>query len=170
VIRLLVAAAVLLGAATAAGSDQAVPHSDAGRYAAPIAPLVVVRGFDPPVTPYGPGHLGVDLAAAPDEAVHAAGGAVVRFAGPVAGRGVVVLLHPDGVSTEYEPLRVSVSAGAIVQTRRRARLRARHARQLPAGSVPALGRAPRRGVLRSAGAAAPTRAGAAAAMERLTLQ
>jgi murein DD-endopeptidase MepM/ murein hydrolase activator NlpD len=41
---------------------------------------------------------------------------VVRFAGPVAGRGVVVLQHPDGISTEYEPVRAlpRVVAGAAV--------------------------------------------------------
>lgn len=85
-------------------------------YVAPLPePLDVLRGFDPPATPYGPGHLGVDLRAPPDSVVSAAGAGVVRFAGPVAGRGVVVLAHPDGVRTEYEPVRPLVRAGATVR-------------------------------------------------------
>lgn len=85
------------------------------RYSAPLSPLQVVRPFDPPATRYGPGHLGVDLASPPGAPVRSAGDGVVRFAGSVAGRGVVVVLHADGVSTEYEPLRPSVSVGAIVR-------------------------------------------------------
>jgi murein DD-endopeptidase MepM/ murein hydrolase activator NlpD len=84
------------------------------RYAAPVAPVSVVRAFEQPATPYGPGHRGVDLAIAPQSPVRAAGPGVVTFAGTVAGRGVVVIAHPDGVRTEYEPLRVTVSAGAAV--------------------------------------------------------
>lgn len=83
-------------------------------YRAP-APGAVIRGFQPPATRYGPGHLGVDLRAAAGQPVHAAGAGVVRFAGPVAGRGVVVLVHSDGVSTEYEPVRPSVRAGARIR-------------------------------------------------------
>jgi murein DD-endopeptidase MepM/ murein hydrolase activator NlpD len=40
---------------------------------------------------------------------------VVTFAGPVAGRGVVVIAHPDGVRTEYEPVQPQVEVGAAVQ-------------------------------------------------------
>jgi murein DD-endopeptidase MepM/ murein hydrolase activator NlpD len=77
--------------------------------------LDIVRAFEPPATPYGPGHLGVDLRASRLGAVRAAGTGVVSFAGPVAGRGVVVIAHPDGIRTEYEPVRPSVRIGARVQ-------------------------------------------------------
>ncbi|MGH8893530.1 MAG: peptidoglycan DD-metalloendopeptidase family protein, partial [Actinomycetes bacterium] len=40
-----------------------------------------------------------------------AGTGVVAFAGPVAGRGVVTVLHPDGRRTTYEPVAASVAAG-----------------------------------------------------------
>jgi murein DD-endopeptidase MepM/ murein hydrolase activator NlpD len=56
----------------------------------------------------------VDLAAPAGAAVLAAGSGVVGFAGPVAGHGVVVLLHPDGISTEYEPLAAVVVPGQRV--------------------------------------------------------
>ena len=80
-------------------------------YQAPVrAGLRVVRPFSPPLDAYGAGHLGVDLVAAQHQAVVAAGAGVVRFAGTVAGRGVVVVAHADGVSTEYEPVLPVVSA------------------------------------------------------------
>ena len=117
------AAVVLGGAGSGAAPGPAVPApipgpqaSSGGEYLAPLpGPLHVLRGFDPPATPYGPGHLGVDLRAAPAQVVRAAGAGVVRFAGPVAGRGVVVIAHRDGISTEYEPLRPAVRAGTPVR-------------------------------------------------------
>jgi murein DD-endopeptidase MepM/ murein hydrolase activator NlpD len=103
------AASVTAGPAAPPGR----PAVAATGYRAPLPePLQVVNPFSPPATPYGPGHLGVDLASRPGEVVRAAGGGVVQFAGPVAGRGVVVVAHPDGIRTEYEPLRISVRAGA----------------------------------------------------------
>jgi murein DD-endopeptidase MepM/ murein hydrolase activator NlpD len=87
----------------------------AGAYRTPVpGPTQVLRGFSPPTTPYGPGHLGVDLAAREGLDVVAAGAGTVRFAGQVAGRGVVVVEHPDGISTEYEPLTVLTRPGTRV--------------------------------------------------------
>jgi murein DD-endopeptidase MepM/ murein hydrolase activator NlpD len=103
-------------AATASTGQHAsrLPAPDA-RYAPPLAGHpAVVRGFAPPASRYGAGHLGVDLSAASGDAVLAAGAGTVRFAGMVAGRGVVVLQHPDGVSTEYEPLGPVVRSGDTV--------------------------------------------------------
>lgn len=106
------------GRAATAGSQppRAGPtDGDASSYRPPVAgSLHVLRGFSPPATPYGPGHLGVDLADGMGNPVLAAGAGVVRFAGRVAGRGVVVVAHPDGISTEYEPLLVLVRVGARV--------------------------------------------------------
>lgn len=68
-----------------------------------VRPVVgaVVRPFDPPVNPYGAGHRGVDLAAAPGEHVRAALPGTVAFAGPVAGRGWVTVDHGGGLRTTY---------------------------------------------------------------------
>jgi hypothetical protein len=74
----------------------------------------VVRAFDPPATPYGRGHRGVDLAAAVGSVVHAAGQGVVSYAGVLAGRGVVTVRHQQGLRTTYEPLRVTVRVGQPV--------------------------------------------------------
>jgi murein DD-endopeptidase MepM/ murein hydrolase activator NlpD len=86
-------------------------------YLAPLPePIQVLRPFDPPASEYGPGHLGVDLRAAPDALVRAAARGVVDFAGQVAGRGVVVVSHPDGIRTEYEPVHPVVRVGVHVRT------------------------------------------------------
>ena len=108
----LAAAALLTcgGAGSAAG-----PAGAAGSYLPPLpGALRVVRPFDPPRTPYGPGHRGVDLAGPQGATVRAPAAGTVRFAGAVGGRGVVVIAHPDGIRTEYEPVRPLVSAGATV--------------------------------------------------------
>ncbi|WP_347343531.1 M23 family metallopeptidase [Jatrophihabitans telluris] len=83
-------------------------------YRAPLARVAVRNPFAAPITRYGPGHRGVDLYAGSGETVRAAGAGTVRFAGSVAGRGVVVIAHADGLSTEYEPLTPTVAAGKAV--------------------------------------------------------
>jgi murein DD-endopeptidase MepM/ murein hydrolase activator NlpD len=78
----------------------------------PLSPVPqVTRYFDPPDTPYGPGHRGVDLAAAPGQQVLAADAGVVVFAGMVAGQGVVSVDHDGGLRTTYEPIAPAVAAG-----------------------------------------------------------
>lgn len=84
------------------------------RYRSPVLPLRVLRPFQAPRTRYGPGHRGVDLATSTGIDVHPAGAGVVTFAGAVAGRGVVVVAHGDGIRTEYEPLTVRVHRGDAV--------------------------------------------------------
>ncbi len=80
---------------------------------APLRPLTVTRHFEPPPTPYAAGHRGVDLGGAPGEAVFAAGAGEVSYAGPLAGRGVVVVVH-GALRTTYEPVRATVKRGARV--------------------------------------------------------
>lgn len=70
----------------------------------------MVRVFEPPEDPFGPGHRGVDLGAEPGQPVLAAGAGVVVFAGELAGRGVVSIDH-DAVRTTYEPVLASVRVG-----------------------------------------------------------
>lgn len=78
-------------------------------------PLVVVNAFDPPPPwqPWRAGHRGVDLAAPAGAIVRAAGAGTVSFAGPLAGRGVVVVRH-GALRTTYEPLQTSVKIGQRV--------------------------------------------------------
>ncbi|MFI7308887.1 murein hydrolase activator EnvC family protein [Streptomyces hygroscopicus] len=78
----------------------------------------VLRGWRPPPVPWAAGHRGVDLAARPGERVRAAAAGRVSFAGPVAGRGVLVIeLSGTGsppARTTYEPVRATVAKGARV--------------------------------------------------------
>lgn len=98
----------------AAAPDSAVP-TGAVAYASPVQPLVVRRGFDGLASRYAAGHRGVDLSAPTDGLVHAAAEGTVTFAGAVAGRGVVVVAHVDGIRTSYEPLRPMVGVGTAVR-------------------------------------------------------
>ncbi|HET9559849.1 MAG TPA: peptidoglycan DD-metalloendopeptidase family protein [Actinomycetota bacterium] len=70
----------------------------------------VVAGFDPPDAPWGSGHRGVDLLGSPGQAVRAALAGTVSFAGVLAGRGVVVVVHGDNRTT-YEPVEATVPVG-----------------------------------------------------------
>ncbi|GII01102.1 hypothetical protein Pta02_31100 [Planobispora takensis] len=74
----------------------------------------VLKGFAPPPQPWLAGHRGVDLAASAGEEVHAAGAGTIGYAGPLAGRGVVTVLHPGGLRTTYLPVRASVRLGQEV--------------------------------------------------------
>jgi murein DD-endopeptidase MepM/ murein hydrolase activator NlpD len=95
--------------------DAADPPSAAGRFGWPLAPPhPVVRPFEAPSSPYGPGHRGVDIGGVAGEAVLAAGAGVVVFAGQLAGRGVVSVDHPNGLRTTYEPVAPVVKAGRRV--------------------------------------------------------
>ncbi|WP_406863396.1 M23 family metallopeptidase [Streptomyces sp. HUAS MG47] len=78
----------------------------------------VVRPWSPPTSPYGPGHRGVDLSAAPGAPVRATAAGTVTFAGRVAGRGVVTITLPDTgdppLRTTYSPVDPVVERGAVV--------------------------------------------------------
>lgn len=81
----------------------------------PLQPRPQVRhGFDPPGSPWGAGHRGVDLAGEVGAAVHAARAGTVVFAGRLAGRGVVVVSHGP-TRTTYEPVDAVVHVGDHVE-------------------------------------------------------
>lgn len=80
----------------------------------PVAPHEVVRAFDPPATPYGAGHRGIDIAAPSGTPVLAPQDGVVRFAGQVAGRPVVSIEHAGGLISSFEPVAPTVAAGEPV--------------------------------------------------------
>ncbi|WP_154676595.1 M23 family metallopeptidase [Amycolatopsis benzoatilytica] len=83
-----------------------------GRLSWPLTPLPhVTRTFEPPATPYGPGHRGVDLEATAGQQILAADMGVVVFAGQVGGQGVVALDHDGGLRTTYLPITPAVATG-----------------------------------------------------------
>ncbi len=84
--------------------------TDRVQWTRPVSPLTVTRPFARPPTPYAAGHRGADLAGAAGQVVRAAGAGVVSFAAPLAGRGVVVVVHGE-LRTTYEPVTATVHRG-----------------------------------------------------------
>jgi murein DD-endopeptidase MepM/ murein hydrolase activator NlpD len=88
----------------------------------PLAPVPrVVDDFDPPSSPWGAGHRGVDLLGSVGQRVRSALPGTVSFAGRIAGRGVVVVTHGDidggvhgGTRTTYEPVSAARAVGTQV--------------------------------------------------------
>ncbi|WP_370648246.1 murein hydrolase activator EnvC [Amycolatopsis sp. FU40] len=111
VLTLSAGSAALFHSRADAAPLQPVPE-EPGRLAWPLTPRPhVTRNFEPPATPFGPGHRGVDLEAAAGQQVLAADRGVVVFAGQVAGQGVVAVDHDGGLHTTYLPIAPAVAAG-----------------------------------------------------------
>lgn len=111
----ILAGAVPLAALAAAGRDPE-PPSPRTRFRWPLeGPHRVARPFEPPSSAYGPGHRGTDLRGAAGSPVLAPADGLVVHAGPLAGRGVVSLVHAGGLRTTYEPVAVAVSVGDRVR-------------------------------------------------------
>jgi len=106
--------AVLAAAPDGARADPVEPSP--GQAVWPLdPPPTVVRRFDPPDSPWGAGHRGVDLLGRPGQQVHAALAGTVSFAGSLAGRGVVVVSH-GATRTTYEPVAPTVHVGDVLPT------------------------------------------------------
>ncbi|EWS81188.1 peptidase M23 [Brachybacterium phenoliresistens] len=100
----LLLAVLVLPAAPAHGEGS-------GRWLWPVAPPhPVVRPFEAPAHRYAAGHRGIDISGA-DGTVRAVEDGTVRFAGMVAGRPVLSILHGDGLVSTYEPVVASVAEG-----------------------------------------------------------
>lgn len=77
---------------------------------------LVLRGWEPPPTPYARGHRGVDLATPASAEVRAVAAGRVSFAGRVAGRGVIAVeLTGTDLRTTYEPVSATVKKGDEVE-------------------------------------------------------
>ena len=101
--------------ASGSGSASDRPAAVAGRWSWPLDPQPrVLRGFDD-VSRYAAGHRGVDLSAQDSQQVLAPADGTVAFAGPVAGRGVLVLAHADGLRSSYEPVTATAPVGTVVR-------------------------------------------------------
>lgn len=111
--RALLAATVLT--CVLATSTVPVGAVEATDYAPPVhAP--VVDEFRLSAGPYGAGNRGLTYGTREGQRVGSAADGVVAFAGPVAGRLVVSVDHPDGLRTTYTGLAtVTVRAGAGVR-------------------------------------------------------
>jgi len=105
---------LLVGQTSAARAAPLLPRSLPTVTSWPLHGVpAVVREFDPPDTPWGAGHRGVDLAGQVGDQVLSAAAGTVTYAGLLAGRGVIVV-HHGAVRTTYEPVTATVAVGAWV--------------------------------------------------------
>jgi biotin carboxyl carrier protein len=78
------------------------------------SPPQVARRFEAPPQPWAAGHRGVDLRGDPGQPVRAPADGIVTHAGPIAGRGVVVVRF-GGLRTTLEPVTAAVRVGDRVR-------------------------------------------------------
>lgn len=91
-----------------------VPARAAGDWTWPVLGPVI-RGFDPPDSPFGSGHRGIDIAAGVGTSVRAAAAGTITFAGPVGGRLFVTVDHGAGLESTYSFLgSIAVRRGDVV--------------------------------------------------------
>jgi murein DD-endopeptidase MepM/ murein hydrolase activator NlpD len=88
--RLVITLAVMLSALPA------TPAHASGSWTWPVTGPII-RGFDPPDSPYGSGHRGIDIAAPFGTVVVAAAPGQVSFAGNVGGHLFVTIDHGEGL-------------------------------------------------------------------------
>ncbi len=75
----------------------------------------VIRGFDPPDTPFGAGHRGIDIAVAPGTPILVPEAGTVSFAGRVGGELFVTIVHGGGLLSTYSWISVAtVRKGDVV--------------------------------------------------------
>lgn len=109
--QVLAATLLLLGLP---GFGAGIESSRAAGWVWPLDPLPrVVRSFEPPTSPYGPGHRGVDLAGSVGQSVLSIASGIVTFSGSIAGRGVLVVDH-GRLSSTYQPVSALVDVGDVV--------------------------------------------------------
>jgi len=95
----VVALAVLTPVITV-GSVSAATTSTTDGWTWPVVGPVI-QAFDPPDTPYGSGHRGIDIAVAVGTTVVAPADGTVTFAGPVGGHLFVTIDQGGGLSSTY---------------------------------------------------------------------
>ena len=78
-------------------------------------PHEILRDFEAPLTPWGPGHRGLDLAASSDKILSPVSG-VVSFSGFVVDRPVVTVRTAQGWEVSMEPVASHLPVGSLVSS------------------------------------------------------
>jgi murein DD-endopeptidase MepM/ murein hydrolase activator NlpD len=106
--RFVIAVLVLVGALAP------LPARAAGDWPWPVVGPVI-RAFDPPDSPFGRGHRGIDVAVPFGTPVLAPAAGVVTFSGPVGGHLFLTIDHGGGLTSSYSWLsRLVVRRNALV--------------------------------------------------------
>jgi murein DD-endopeptidase MepM/ murein hydrolase activator NlpD len=105
---------VLLVTAVSSLGAPSWAHASGGTWLWPVTgPLT--RSFDPPDSPYGSGHRGIDIAVPYGTVVAAPAAGTVTFAGPVGGYLFLTIDHGGGLESTYSWVSgLSVRKGATV--------------------------------------------------------
>ncbi|MGX1932176.1 murein hydrolase activator EnvC family protein [Microbacterium resistens] len=107
------AGAVTAAATISAPSAPAATAPAGADWRWPVSgPRTVVAPFRAPAHAYGPGHRGIDVAAAGP--VRAPADGTIAFRGTVVDRPLLTIDHGDGLVTTYEPLQSDLDPGAAV--------------------------------------------------------
>ena len=93
----------VVGLRSAPSTAQEIAHRQVVLYTAPML-TAVIDPFRPPVRIGAPGNRGLEYGSSDNQVVAAAADGYVFFAGPVAGRKVISIMHDDGVRTTYTGL------------------------------------------------------------------
>jgi len=108
----LLAIGLLLGVQTSAGLGSDLP---ATTWNPPLdSPVRLVNQYRQPNSDYSAGHRGVDYLVTQNQAVLAPSDGQVWFAGRVAQRPLLSLLHEGGYLTEFEPVCTDLKKGEQV--------------------------------------------------------
>ncbi|MFC0266102.1 M23 family metallopeptidase [Alloscardovia macacae] len=75
----------------------------------------IVQPYDAPAQPWLSGHRGVDLRASPGTELIAPATGVISFAGTVGHKDVVVITHPQGWRSTFEPATTTLRRGQRVR-------------------------------------------------------
>lgn len=95
-----------------AGADS--PSQTLGTWGWPVTGPVI-RAFDPPESPFGAGHRGIDIAAAPGTTMFAPESGTVTFSGTVGGLLFLTIDHGGELSSTYSWISsASVRKGDLV--------------------------------------------------------
>jgi murein DD-endopeptidase MepM/ murein hydrolase activator NlpD len=94
----LVAAVIAVSACL--GSVDAAPASASGTWIWPVSGPIT-RAFDPPGSPYGSGHRGIDIAVPFGTVIVAPNSGTVTFAGKVGGTLFLSIGHGGGIASTY---------------------------------------------------------------------
>jgi murein DD-endopeptidase MepM/ murein hydrolase activator NlpD len=106
---------VSLLVASALGVSATAPSQPAGWTWPVVGP--VLRGFDPPDSPYGSGHRGIDIAAPVGTPIVAPADGTVTFSGRVGGSLFLTIDHGGGLKSTYSWLSaLSARVGDTVTT------------------------------------------------------
>lgn len=100
---------------TLPASTEQNSHSPATRMQLPVTPPEqLTRAFDRPEHDWSAGHRGADFAGHPGDAVLAPAAGEVSYVGKVVDRGVLVLVHDNGLRSSFEPIESSLTPGQRV--------------------------------------------------------